>query len=684
MQIQRNDPCHCGSGRKYKRCHMEEDQAAERSARLLHLVRDADAPASSARTRHPPATPPGSRIATPNDRPGATRARRSDLADADIGAAWQADLIPYPIEITDDPGARPIIAAVVSGRIALNMEPINHPPPEIPQLAEVLADAVRAAIRAAQVTPSSIAVRQRALARALAPLLEPDGITVKASSKLGFVDRAIDALLAFTFPDDDFPPGSKPPPSGPHVSRPAMWAGWHLDRKQIARFFSAAAAFFRATPWKHMHDMHALTVTVPGGSSWTVTMMGNAAEEYGLVMYELREDLDNTLGGGDAREIVRNFKGAVISVSFDPKNELPRPMVREIRDAHWEVAEGDAWPNIIPYNTIGGGITSRTMEDLIALLPAVARFATRYEEELSREEDVPLPLTLDDSESGVRVELEELTSAHPAAIGPPPRELSPGNATGSGADPMAWIGAGDFEEEAATLATEIVAEFEDYLRSGASGRTLGESTIRDDMMMAEHFVFHFLQGYEESAIESVNELDLRIFLYDWLLRKTMMTEAQLVKSLGSLRRFFDYLAVEWDIVCPWAAPVLKDKATFVRRLRSKPHGLPYDDEVMLWQYALYHDLDLRAFLPDLGDAETEDEEPMIGPAESGLRNLVQKLWLLWRDEIITSGERDPGKVRAELLARQRMFEQTPLSSDERSPAELIRAEREQLAKELAE
>jgi hypothetical protein len=29
----RNDPCHCGSGKKYKRCCLAKDQTAEREAR---------------------------------------------------------------------------------------------------------------------------------------------------------------------------------------------------------------------------------------------------------------------------------------------------------------------------------------------------------------------------------------------------------------------------------------------------------------------------------------------------------------------------------------------------------------------------------------------------------------------------------------------------------------------------
>ncbi len=30
----RNDPCHCGSGKKYKQCHLAEDEAKARSERV--------------------------------------------------------------------------------------------------------------------------------------------------------------------------------------------------------------------------------------------------------------------------------------------------------------------------------------------------------------------------------------------------------------------------------------------------------------------------------------------------------------------------------------------------------------------------------------------------------------------------------------------------------------------------
>ena len=40
----RNDPCHCGSGRKYKQCHLDKDEAAARAARAKEAVQ---APAAS-------------------------------------------------------------------------------------------------------------------------------------------------------------------------------------------------------------------------------------------------------------------------------------------------------------------------------------------------------------------------------------------------------------------------------------------------------------------------------------------------------------------------------------------------------------------------------------------------------------------------------------------------------------
>lgn len=52
-KLGRNDPCHCGSGRKYKACCLDKDRAAEREA-LAKAAAEAPPPASE-----PPHVPPG-------------------------------------------------------------------------------------------------------------------------------------------------------------------------------------------------------------------------------------------------------------------------------------------------------------------------------------------------------------------------------------------------------------------------------------------------------------------------------------------------------------------------------------------------------------------------------------------------------------------------------------------------
>ena len=56
----RNDPCHCGSGKKYKQCHLAQDEAAEREARAK-AVEAAPAPAAeeSSAKKAPSTRPPG-------------------------------------------------------------------------------------------------------------------------------------------------------------------------------------------------------------------------------------------------------------------------------------------------------------------------------------------------------------------------------------------------------------------------------------------------------------------------------------------------------------------------------------------------------------------------------------------------------------------------------------------------
>jgi hypothetical protein len=52
--IGRNDPCHCGSGRKYKQCHLAKDEEAERSARAKDVAQAPETVGEAPKTAPPP------------------------------------------------------------------------------------------------------------------------------------------------------------------------------------------------------------------------------------------------------------------------------------------------------------------------------------------------------------------------------------------------------------------------------------------------------------------------------------------------------------------------------------------------------------------------------------------------------------------------------------------------------
>jgi len=51
-KLGRNDPCHCGSGRKYKQCHLGKDEEAARAARAKAAEAAPPAPAEAEAASH--------------------------------------------------------------------------------------------------------------------------------------------------------------------------------------------------------------------------------------------------------------------------------------------------------------------------------------------------------------------------------------------------------------------------------------------------------------------------------------------------------------------------------------------------------------------------------------------------------------------------------------------------------
>jgi hypothetical protein len=76
MKVGRNDPCHCGSGQKYKKCHLLKDEAAHAAElaaqRAAQVEPAADAPEADAPADAPAPSASAARAAAPARTPNAT------------------------------------------------------------------------------------------------------------------------------------------------------------------------------------------------------------------------------------------------------------------------------------------------------------------------------------------------------------------------------------------------------------------------------------------------------------------------------------------------------------------------------------------------------------------------------------------------------------------------------------
>jgi hypothetical protein len=79
MKVGRNDPCHCGSGQKYKKCHLPKDEAAHAAElaaqRAAQVEPAADAPADEPAADAPAPSAAAARAAAPRTMSAPTRAK---------------------------------------------------------------------------------------------------------------------------------------------------------------------------------------------------------------------------------------------------------------------------------------------------------------------------------------------------------------------------------------------------------------------------------------------------------------------------------------------------------------------------------------------------------------------------------------------------------------------------------
>ncbi len=349
----RNDPCPCGSGRKFKHC--------------------CGKPRGGSADRGPfPRLP-------------------ADVLERARGAStWQADLVAIPALISGKERARTVAALVMAGDVAVwtDLQSVTSAEPE--DVAGTLEAAVAEAARGVGVWPATLLVRHGEVAELLRPLFRPRGCSVGVSSVLDMLDPlAADLTRQFTGED-----------TWPAVSPPETWAAWGLPTGMVESLFQAYAAFYRAAPWRWFDDVPPIMAEWEDGTGpWTVSVMGAGMGEFGLAVYSEAADLEALLDREEDQDDrfpfedddedsespdrwlgnpFRDLRGWVVHMGYLHRRDLPRAMLKEISLSRWEVEAVAAYPHLMPVLTPGGGLQRELVRRLTELLHGVVALAGKY------------------------------------------------------------------------------------------------------------------------------------------------------------------------------------------------------------------------------------------------------------------------------------------------------------------
>lgn len=610
MKASRNDPCPCGSGRKYKACCMSRDLAAER---LKSVVGEEAFEAFEERMR----------------------------THAGGQAVWEADVF--------SPGGRaPSIAVVAADGLILHSEILQQRTGAPEQKAEAIARAVSAAGRASSRLPERLHVRDAELADLLRPRLEGRGVQVHAAP-IPALDEALESVVGMMS-------GS---PLAARLTTPDTWRETGASREELAGFHRAAAEFHRLAPWRSIHDP--LLLDTADGEAWGASIMGDAGVAYGLALYSDVGDLEALLMADAPHLDAPPMEGYSLTVDLDRKDALSRAMQREIVAGGWTIAGPRAYPRLFGMNTAGRSVTAEHVRQATLCLRAVNAHARGLDAGAETGVRVaPLPGLVagwvDDEDEDDRLGYFIF-----------PEQAGPICAEGPGADPEGALLGWDGHAAMRAAEEERLARLEAWLRDGPASGAVTEADLENARAFSDHLV---TMGVPAGAL---TEHDLRLFLYDIYSRKCRPSPEAVQAIRGSLPLVFRFLEEQEGIRYPFAAGVLAELDEVARRseedgspLFTTLEALGYEVYDDLELRVMAHDrmaLGGRVHWPDL-----------MSPDVAMLDRELQRRWLLWYDEAVREGITELGELEEVLTARQLAWENTPHRAHEgRTPAEVVNA-----------
>ena len=702
MSPSRNDPCPCGSGKKYKNCCIDVDAARERSLRLVQGN--------------------GTRTAADD---GSLRVTADVLRSIRRDHIWELDAVPVPLSIDGDLPGRYCVVLLTANGFVLDAHIQAAPPSEPEEVAALLVGRLRQVVEQHRAQngvtlppPAILHIRHPEVAQHVARVLGA-GTRVSCVSVLTDLDTAAHGMRQHMNlgpgMDDDEASTSDRRPGITLLSYPSVWSAWRLPESALIALFEAAARFYEAQPWRRLDNEETLFIerihstnnehangTIANGTianedsaggdeasgaAWTACVMGAGGEQYGLCLYARDADFARQLTNDNPHDMLRGLEGAVITLYLDPRTELPREMQQEFKRNRWPVAGPNAYPALSTANTPAGGISLARVTLLTDALSAIARLVS--DTRLLPSEKTPLaePSTWVDSATGLT--LSYGGSRSPSARTPwaVPTTLSPGGAAGGNANPAALFPRDQLTDDEIDarfdLQLAMLDRFGHWLAHGggsAGGRLRARATVTTARHVGNAQLFienlAFAHGVTVAAL---HEFHLRSFLYHWFPSKAMGAAREVEGLLASLRLFFAWLDTEL-IVCPWAAALLHDRDALEARIGTAPTFMAHGGESRWWSDQLHSDLYQRVMLPDPLVPDDDAINDWVGEREAALYDELVVLTLGWREAIIARGITDAAAVREHCARLQREWEQTKHPRFGKSPAAVIRQERRKAEK----
>jgi len=689
MAPSRNDPCPCGSGKKYKQCCLDADNARARSVRLVQGT--------------------GAQLA---GEAVPIRVSLEALRSIDRDDTWELDAIPVQNAAERQSAGRICVRLLSIGDHVIDAAMDNAPPSEPADVAAMLVQWMHDVVARCRNTsgielplPEILRVRHASVAQHVAALIGESTRVVHAS-RLPVLDRVagrvggsiseypVSALgnayaptLSDTTRDRD-----EDPDSGAHagvslVSFPSTWAAWQIDPDALAELMANAVAFHSAQPWRRLTEVEALRISMPTDSlcTYTAVVIGANGDEYGVSLYENDADYMRMFSSADPASGLTGVDGAVLTLYFDPKRELSREMQQEFKRHAWPISGADAFPVLCCANTPAGGISVAQVAHLSKILRALATLVTTPH--ILPGDAAPLaePSVWLDEATGVRVEYAGSRSPGAVPLWSIPSVLSYGCVRGAGT-----AGARLFERDLASDAeidAALAREFEqlnafaEWLTRdrGERLRARGALTADTHLATAQLYIEHLALGHCVT-LRTMHEFHLRSFLYFWYPLNEAGAARNIAGVLASLKRMFAWLETQ-QVECAWATSILDDRDAVNARIANMPTPSPHGEVAFWWSDQLNDDLYARVMVADplVPIADGDAELGMPGEKEQSLFDEVMVRTLTWREQAIANGITSPPLVREFCADQQRVWETTRHPRFGKSPAAVIRQERRKLA-----